>query len=90
MQVESLTNGFEKMEWRDFGNVEKQKKDLVDGICELDVIAKGRPLTEDDRLRKEEISRDLEKFILLEEVSSRHKSRALQLREGDKNTKFFS
>jgi hypothetical protein len=43
MQVKSLTNGFEKMEWRDFGNVEKQKKDLVDGICELDVIAKGRP-----------------------------------------------
>jgi hypothetical protein len=39
----------------------------LDGIREFDIIAKGRHLTEDERLRKEEFSGELERFILLEE-----------------------
>lgn len=35
------------------------------------------------------MSKELEKVILLEEVSWRQKSKALWLREGDKNTKVF-
>jgi hypothetical protein len=62
---------------------------MVDGISELDMIAKGRSLTEDERLKKKAICRELESMILLEEVSWRHKSTTLWLREGDKNTKFF-
>jgi hypothetical protein len=42
-----------------------------------------------ERLKKEDISRELEKSIILEEVSWRLKSRALWLREEDNNTKFF-
>jgi hypothetical protein len=41
------------------------------------IIAEGRPLTDDERLRKEKISKELERFILLEEARSRQKSRAL-------------
>ena len=51
--------------------------------------AAGRPLTEDERLRKEDFYRELERIILLQEVSWRQKSKAFLLSEGDKNTKFF-
>jgi hypothetical protein len=30
----------------------------LDGICELYIIAEGRPLIEDERLRKEEIAKE--------------------------------
>jgi len=35
-----------------FGNVGKRKKDLVGGIQELDIIAKGRTLIAEERVRK--------------------------------------
>jgi hypothetical protein len=43
----------------------------LDGIRELHTIAEGRPLIDDDRLRKEKISKELKRFILLEEASRR-------------------
>jgi hypothetical protein len=62
---------------------------MLNGIRELDMIAAGRPLTEDERLRKEDFYRELERIILLQEVSWRQKSKAFLSSEGDKNTKFF-
>jgi hypothetical protein len=50
---------------------EKKKKDLLDGIWELDFIAEGRPLIEAERLRKEDFSKELERVIIFEEVSWR-------------------
>jgi len=71
MQLKALKKDLKKWNYEIFSNVGKRKKDLVDGIRELDIIAKGRPLIEDERLRKEKISRDLERLILYEEVSWR-------------------
>lgn len=42
-----------------------RKKDLFNGIRDLDIIVEGRSLFDDERWRKEEISRDLEKLIFL-------------------------
>jgi hypothetical protein len=63
-KLEALKLDLKKLNEDIFGNVGKQKKDFLDDIHELDIIAEGRPLIENERSR-------LERIILLEEVSWR-------------------
>ena len=65
-----------------FGNVGKRKKVLLDDIRELDILGDGRGLNEEERRSKDELSTELERLLLCEEVSWRQKSWALWLREG--------
>jgi hypothetical protein len=68
-----LAQKFDLKKWNEevFGNVWKRKKEMVDGLCELDLIAGERLLTGDEKLKKEDYSKKLEKSIILEEVSWR-------------------
>jgi hypothetical protein len=53
----------------------------LEGIQGMNVIAEGHGLLEEEWTRKEDMSKELEKTLLFEEVSWRQKSRATWLWE---------
>jgi hypothetical protein len=72
-----------------FGDIGRKKKELLEGIQEMDVVAENRGLMEDEKVKMADMSRELENTLLYEEIHWRQKSRALWLKEGDSNTRFF-
>jgi translation elongation factor EF-G len=73
-----------------FGDVGKMKKELLEGIKELEGFEESRGLVEEEEwVLKSDMIREMEKTLMFEEVNWRQKSQALWLKEGDNNTKFF-
>ena len=66
-----------------------RKKCLLSELLDLDMREGMQVLTMAEKARKIEIKVEIESLASLEEISWRQKSRALFLKEGDNDTRFF-
>jgi hypothetical protein len=88
-KLKALKADLKKWNETEFGHITVQKKQLLAGLRELDVLADSRPLSVEEKGKRELLSVDLEKVIMMDEICWKQKSRALWLKEEDKNSKFF-
>ena len=88
-KLKALKADLKKWNAGSFDNVGIKKNHLLYELHEIDKAAESRILTLDEKLRKENLVTELEKTILLDEISWRQKSRVLWLKERDINTQFF-
>ena len=72
-----------------FGDVHFRKKCLLSKLLDLDMREGMQVLTTADKARKIKIKAEIESLASLEEISWMQKSRALFLKQGDNNTRFF-
>ena len=72
-----------------FGDVHFRKKCLLSKLLDLDMREGMQVLTTADKARKIKIKAEIESLASLEEISWMQKSRALFLKKGDNNTRFF-
>ena len=71
----------------EFGNVERQKKELLEILKLLDVKEGEHGLFEMELGERAVLRSQTQNLLSLEEVSWRQKSRMLCIKEGDNNTK---
>ncbi|KAH9302372.1 hypothetical protein KI387_013955, partial [Taxus chinensis] len=72
-----------------FGNIFEKKKELKQQLEELELQVSMKGMTLEDHQREKILLSDLHNINSHEETFWRMKSRALWLKDGDKNTKFF-
>jgi hypothetical protein len=56
--------------WNDevFGDIGRKRKELLEGIQEMDVVVESRGLMEDKKVKMDDMARELENTLLCEEI----------------------
>ena len=88
-KLKALKEDIIKWNRREFGNVECQKKQLLEELKILDAKKEELGLTNGENCYRVDLRFQVEHFLSLEEISWRQKSRMLCIKEVDNNTKFF-
>ena len=88
-KLAALKSDLKKWKETEFGNVTYKKRDLWSKLNVLDARKETYRLTAEEKLEQVNLSTNIEKLTLLEDISWRQKSRVLHLKERDANTKFF-
>ena len=88
-KLKALKSDLRHWNAEEFGNVTVRKNALLAELNGLDVDLDSYIPSVEDRVRKEQVIAEVDHLILMEEISLRQKSRALWLKDWDKNSKFF-
>jgi len=70
-KLKALKTNLKKWNEEVFGDVRKKKNELLEGIRDLDLIEECRCLEEEERVRKIDMLKELEKTLLFEEMNWR-------------------
>ncbi|KAG7951253.1 hypothetical protein I3843_13G156700 [Carya illinoinensis] len=88
-KLKTLKQDLKKWNLEVFGSIDNQKNTLMEELQDFEARELTGDLSEEALARKMVVVIELEKVLLMEEISWRQKSRALWLKEGDKCTKFL-